>query len=413
MRAPLRNRDYRLLLAAGFVSFTGDWILNAGLAYQVYALTGSTLASAATVLAVLMPKVVLGSFAGVLADRWDRRRTMIACNLLLAGTLLPLLLIDRPGEVPIVYPVIAVHSALASLFVSAEAALVPSLVDGPALVAANALNGQARDVARLVGAAAGGLLAAAGGIPLIAVADTVTFVAAAGLLALIRHRAARSGGPAPARHLVREWREGTRIAVSTRTLRTLLAFVLITGVGEAVLTTLMAPFVRGVLHGGPGAYGTVLAAQAIGGLAGGTVATLAGHRFPARLLLGVGALTFGVLDLALFLYPSVAPTVWPAVLIMVLVGVPGALTMAGLVTIFQSATDDRHRGRVFGAVTALEAAAMLVGVAVAGLLADRLGIVPVIAVQAVGYCAAGLLVLIVLPRAVPARPAPRLSGIRR
>jgi MFS family permease len=69
------RRDYALVLSATFISFTGDWILTAGLAYQVYVLTGSTLASAAMVLAGLLPQVVLGSFAGVLADRWDRRRS--------------------------------------------------------------------------------------------------------------------------------------------------------------------------------------------------------------------------------------------------------------------------------------------------------------------------------------------------
>src|SRR5690242_18738637 len=159
----VRGRDFHLLLGANFVSFLGDWILNAGLAYQVYVLTGSTLASAAMVLAGLLPQVVLGSYAGVLADRWDRRGTMIACNLLLAVTLFPLLLIHHPGQVPIVYAVAAAQSALAALFASAEAALVPSLVTAPELVTANALNGQSRDVARLAGAALGGVLAATGG----------------------------------------------------------------------------------------------------------------------------------------------------------------------------------------------------------------------------------------------------------
>jgi Na+/melibiose symporter-like transporter len=390
------NRDYRLVLAANFVSFTGDWILNAGLAYQVYVLTGSTLAAAGMVLAGLLPQVALGSFTGVLADRWDRRRAMIACNLLLAVTLLPLLLIRHSGQVPIVYAVAAAQSGLATLFASAEAALVPSLVAESDLITANALNGQARDVARLVGAALGGLLAAAGGIQLIAIADAATFVAAAALLAPIRFRSHPVRVTAP--HLLREWREGARIALSSRTLRTLLAFALITGVGEAIMMTLMAPFVRDVLHGGPTVYGTIMSVQAIGGLAGGLLATLIGHRFPPRLLLGGGATIFGLLDLALFLYPLLEPALWPALAIMILVGLPGALTVAGLVTVFQTATEDAHRGRVFGAINALEAAAMLVGIALAGTLAGRVGIVPVIAVQGAGYVLAGLLTLIALPR---------------
>jgi Na+/melibiose symporter-like transporter len=390
-----RNRPFRLLLTANFISFAGDWILNAGLAYQIYVLTGSTLASAAMVIATLLPQAALGSVAGVLADRWDRRRTMIACNLLLALTLLPLLLVTRPGHAPIVYAVAAAHSALAALFATAEAALVPSLVEKSDLITANALNGQARDVARLVGAALGGILASAGGIRFIAAADAATFVAAVVLLGFLRHRSHGVRTEAPS--LLREWREGARIALASRTLRVLLAFAVITGLGEAVMMTLMAPFVRDVLHGGPSAYGALMSVQAIGGLAGGFLATLIGHRFPPRLLLGGGAVVFGLLDLALFLYPLLLPALWPAVVLMILVGLPGALTVAGLMTIFQTATDDRHRGRVFGAMTTLIAAAMLTGTAAAGFLAGRAGIVAVIAVQGMAYCLAGVLVLGTLP----------------
>lgn len=314
--------------------------------------------------------------------------------------MLPLLLVTRPGHAPIVYAVAAAHSALAALFAAAEAALVPALVDKSSLITANALNGQARDVARLVGAASGGILAAAGGIRLIAVADTATFVAAVVLLGFLRHRSHPVRTHAPS--LLREWREGTRIALASRTLRVLLAFAVITGIGESVMMTLMAPFVRDVLHGGPSAYGTIMSVQAIGGLTGGFVATLIGHRFTPRLLLGGGAVIFGLLDLALFLYPLLLPALWPAVVIMILVGLPGALMVAGLMTSFQTATDDSHRGRVFGALTALIAAAMLTGTAAAGFLAGHAGIVAVIAVQGAAHCLAGALVLIALPAGAPA-----------
>jgi hypothetical protein len=70
-------------------------------------------------------------------------------------------------------------------------------------------------------------------------------------------------------------------------------------------------------------------------------------------------------------------------LFMVIVGLPGAMTVAGLTTAFQFATSDTHRGRVFGLANVVEGAAMLPALA-AGLLATSLGIVPVIAVQGAG-----------------------------
>jgi Na+/melibiose symporter-like transporter len=405
----VRNRDYRLLLSAGLISLVGDWILRVGLGYYVYALTGSTLAAATTLLAALLPQIALGSLAGVYVDRWDRRRTMVVTNLALAAGLLPLFAVHDRYHVWIVYLVAIVETALAQFFVAAEAALVPRLVPEDTLVTANALNGQNRDVARLVGAALGGVVAGLGGLTLVTVVDIGTFVVAAGLLAAIVHSGPPERGAGHAPHLLREWAQGARIAVGNRTLRVLLGFTVVTGFGEAVMGTLFAPFVRDVLHGSATAFGAILAVQAAGGIIGGLVAAAVGPRFNPRDLVGYGALAFGVLDLALFLYPLIRPALWPALVLMVLVGLPGAFTTAGLATAFQLATADAYRGRVFGALTALRGAAMLGGALGAGTLGGRIGIVPVIAIQGAGYCLAALLVLARLPRSVRAEAAETLE----
>ncbi|MGW4940164.1 MFS transporter [Actinoplanes sp. NPDC004185] len=390
------NPDLRLLLAANLVSLTGDWILRTGVAYQIYVLTGSTLASAAAVLASLLPQLVVGSPAGVSADRWDRRRTMAVTNLLMAAALLPLLAVQDAGRAWIVYAVIAVQSCLAPFFGSAEAALVPSVVPADQLVTVNSLNGQVRDVARLAGAALGGVIAGLGGIALLAVVDIATFLLAAALIAGIRGRST----PAPAQrpHVFREWATGLRMAATGRTLRVFLVFTLITGFGEAVMGTLMAPFIRDVLGGDARAYGIVMAAQAVGGIGGGLLVTMTGHRFSPRAMFGWGATIFGALDVALFVYPLASRVLWPAITIMVLVGVPVAFLAAGAMTVFQQATDDRNRGRVYGATVAVDGAAMLLGTIAAGALGERVGILPVITAQGVVYAAAGVMVLLALPR---------------
>ena len=66
----------RPLLGAGLISLSGDWVLRVGLAYYVYALTGSTVASAVMLLASFVPQIALSSLAGVFVDRWDLKRTM-------------------------------------------------------------------------------------------------------------------------------------------------------------------------------------------------------------------------------------------------------------------------------------------------------------------------------------------------
>jgi len=79
---------------------------------------------------------------------------------------------------------------------------------------------------------------------------------------------------------------------------------------------------------------------------------------------------------------------------MIVIGLPGALTVAGLMTVLQTATAEEFCGRVFGAIVALEGVAMPAGTGAAGWLPQTLGIVPVIAAQGVGYVFAGVLVLV-------------------
>jgi Na+/melibiose symporter-like transporter len=74
------RRDLRLVLCAGLVSMSGDWILTIGLIYRVYVLTGSTVASALTMASSFAPQVLFGAVAGVFADRWAPRPSVTGCG---------------------------------------------------------------------------------------------------------------------------------------------------------------------------------------------------------------------------------------------------------------------------------------------------------------------------------------------
>jgi Na+/melibiose symporter-like transporter len=392
-----RQRDYRLVLTAGLVSLTGDWILRTGLAFQVYVLTGSTLASGGLLLSSFVPMVVLGSLAGVFVDRWDRRRTMIVTNLLHAILLLPLLAVRDESAIWIVYAVVLVQSCLQQFFRPAEQALIPVLVEPRQLVTANALNSQTSDVARLVGAGVGGLLTGLGGLPLLAVVDAATFLLAAALIIRVRHRVVRtvaeSAGGAIQR-LKQEWTEGVRLCVAGPAMRLLFVFCLVTGVGEGVMSTLFAPFVSAELGGDGTAYGLIVSSQAVGGIIGGLVAAAVGSRLPAATMWGAGALLFGLIDLALFCYPLVWDSLLPAFVCMVVVGLPGAFTIAGMMTVLQRLTVDSSRGRIFGAIAAAEGVAVLIGISSAGVLGEAVGIIPVLVFQGLGYVVGGAVVLV-------------------
>lgn len=393
------RRDLRFVLSAGLVSMSGDWILLVGLLYKVYALTGSTLASALTMLSAGVPQVLLAPVAGVLADRWDRKLTMVYADLLLAGGLLPLLAVRGSADIWIVFPVLFWESAVQQFFSPAQQAMVPRLVPDGQLFVANALNGQIGDVSRLVGSALGGVIAAVGGITAVTLADAASFVVSALLLLPVRTsgRVTREATAPTNRRLAgiaADLRAGLLLIAGQRSLRVLLVFGIVTSLGEGVFATLIAPFVEHTLHGTSGEFGLVAAAQAVGGIAGGLFAAAVGQRISAYRLLSLGAVAFGLADLAIFLYPLVYPALWPAVVGMVVTGLPGALTVAGMTTLLQRGVGDSYRGRLFGALGATQGIAVLVGTLAAGYLSRSLGIIPVLAVQGAVWTLAGLGLLV-------------------
>lgn len=400
-------RDLRLVVGAGLISLTGDYVLAVGIAFYVYDLTGSTLAAAGTMLSLYVPSILLSSLAGVFVDRWNRKVTMVVSNLLLAGGLLPLLLVHDPGQVWIVYAVTTWEGSVELFFGPAEQAMLPRLVRDSDLTTANALNGQIGDIARLVGSAVGGVVVATGGVTALALADAATFVLSAALIARIRtsgrvevpatsNGAQHLGGTSRLRTVGHDWVAGLRLGLSQPVLRVVLAFTFVAMVGEGIMGTLFVPFVRDVLDGTGRDYGLVVSVQAIGGVAGGLVAASLGQRMSAVRMFGIGAVLFGFVDLVMFLYPLVYVRIWPAVVCMIVVGVPGAVLMAGYTTLLQRNSTDAYRGRVFGALGAVRGVAILSGTLTAGFLGESVGIIPIISFQGVGYLLAGIIVLIAL-----------------
>lgn len=406
LRGAVAEPGVRLLLGAGLISLSGDWVLRVGLAYYVYALTGSTVASAGMLLASFIPQIALSSLAGVFVDRWDPKRTMVVTNLALAGGLLPLLLVRHPRDVWVVFVVVAWEGAVQQFFAPAEQKMLPLVADPAQLPTVNALYGQNRDASRLLGAALGGALVAAGGLVPVVLADLASFLIAAALcLSLPLVESGRRPAPtgtgwtnlgSRVRELRDEWADGLRLSTRESVLRALLIFLAIVSVGEGVMGTLFAPFVRSVLHGSGGDFGLINAAQAAGGIGGGLVAASLGRRLDPVATLSYCAIAFGAIDLVLFLYPLAWPAVWPAAVLIAGAGVAGTFMLTAAMTLMQDHTTDRYRGRIFGALGAVEGVAIVIGTVAAGVLAHVLGIVAVLSVQGAGYVAAGVLVLALL-----------------
>jgi MFS family permease len=395
----LRHRDFALLWWGGLVSVAGDWMLMAVLPYVVYVRTGSTIATAGMTVAELLPGILLGSVAGVLVDRWDRRRVLVVVNLLQAGTvlLLALLVLDE-ALLGVVYVVAAAQSALSSLSLPAENSLLPTLVPDDELLSANALNALNNRVGRLAGLPLGPVLYATGGLGAVAVADATTFLAAALLLALVRARrtAPDADQAVTSGRFWSEWLDGFRLVRSARSIRVLFVVFGLMTFGGTMLDPLAAPWVRDVLHGDDGVYALLMGVHAVAGIGGSLLVGSLGHRLSPRMLCGVGSLVAGGLLLVRFNVPVLAV----AIVLSLVSGITSVASSVGVDTLAQQRVPDAYRGRVFGSLQATIWLLSLLGAAVGGIGAEWLGVVGMLDVASLLVGVAGVVVLVSLPARV-------------
>ena len=278
------------------------------------------------------------------------------------------------------------------------------------MVSANALNALNNNIGRLVGPVAGGLLYAAGGLPAVVIVDAASFVLSAALIMAIRVNARpecddepEDGASAWGR-MVHEWRAGLRLVGQDRALRTIFIAAGLGFLGEGTFSVGFTPLVIDVLDGGAAGAGVLASAQAIGGLLAGVLVARAALKVSPRVLLAGGMIGLGLTDLGVANAALLAPPGPAAMAVgstcMLLAGFPVVSSLAARDGLLQTLTVDAFRGRVFGALGAIQGMAILVGLTLGAVAIDAIGVVPVMSVGAAMWIVGGVFALVRLPRGV-------------
>jgi MFS family permease len=404
MLTALRQRNFALLWIGQLISILGDWVLFVALPFYVYDLTGSVLATGAMFMVQTLPRLLLGSLAGVFVDRWDRKRTMVIAELLQAFVLLPLLLVRSRESVWLVYIFALVEVTIAQFFLPAKNAIIPNLVGEEHLTEANSLNWLSENVARLIGPLLGGALLAAFGLTGVVLADSLSFLISAALIALIALAPAPSGERAAADlrppsdwrsaliAVWREWTGGLRLVRQDRLIVGLFITFGIVMVWEGIIISLLVPFVSGVLGGGEIEFGWLMSAQAAGGLLGAFIIPRAAKVIAPSRLIALSGVILGLLILALTTTRSIPV----AMGLFVLAGIALIGFFVTSMTMAQNSTADEYRGRVFGVFNTTNALMTLVGMGLASGLADLVGVLPIIGLGGLLYFVAAGVALVML-----------------
>jgi DHA3 family tetracycline resistance protein-like MFS transporter len=269
MLAPLRVRDFRLLWSGMCVSLLGDGVFIVAMAWQIYALSNTPTALAVVGIAMTVPTIAFLLVGGVVSDRFDRRRVMLAADVARGLAIAVIAVLSLTGTLELWHMValVAVFGAATAFFGPAFDAIVPDVLPAALLPQANSLDQFVRPIAlRLAGPAIGGLLIDGVGVGWAFALNAATFaVSAAALLAMapIASTVRAAGGSMVGdiwagfayirRHV---WLWGTFASAAV-------AYLLFMGPAEVLL-----PFVvKNSLHGSAADLGLVFAAGGVGSVA--------------------------------------------------------------------------------------------------------------------------------------------------
>jgi MFS family permease len=366
------NPAFSRLYAAQLISFAGDWFATVALLGLALELTG--MAGLAALVLVLQTGgfAAASPIAGILADRIDRRRLMIAADLARVPVALGFLLARDEGTLWIAFVCVALLAVAAAVFEPTSSAALPNLVDRRRLPEANVLIGSAWGTMLAVGAGLGGLVAVVLGRDVAFVVNAASFAGSAWLIWGIRLPLQEARTDAEHGHpthegIVDSLRGAIAFARSSRLVTSFLLSKTTFGVGTGVVA-LLAVFGTSVFQGGDAGIGLLFAARGLGALTGPFIARAVVGTEDRGLLLGIGA-SLAILTASYALFP-LAPSVWVAAVLVFLAHCGGGgqwtLSTLGL----QRATPDAIRGRLFSLDYGLVTLTIAVSTFLAGMLAD-------------------------------------------
>ena len=388
-----RHRDFGRLWTGETISVFGTRMGDVAVSFAaVIALGATPLQMGMLAAARLVPKLIFSLVAGVWVDRVRRRPLMIGADLgrfaLLAT--IPLAAMLGHLEMKYLYPVILIVGLLDLLFDVAYGAYLPSLVDASDVVEANSKLSASYAAAEVGGFAIAGWLVQILTAPYAILVDALSFIASAVAIRSIEKPELEIAPGRRQRSFFHEAREGIGVMVADRRLYALTAINGIAGLGFATFSTLYMLFVVDELRFRPGPLGVIFAVGGVSSL----ISSIAAPNIIRRIGEGRGfAIGLALQGASWICVPAARGATMLAALLLIaqqLFGdAGGTVALISGQTILQILVPTRMLGRVRATISFVALASMIVGSIGAGLLAEFVGIRPVMYAGAIGLALAG------------------------
>ncbi len=364
----LRNRNFALLWYGQLVSTIGDSLMSLAASILVYRLTNSALSVGLMLMATALPSIVLGLFAGVFVDRYDRKRIMISADLVraLLVLLVPFLV---SNNIAWLYVIVLLNSCVTQFFEPAHASVIPEIASDEELAAANSMIAISSFGSTAVGFAASGLIASAFSIEWAFYLDAISFLVSALCIARLNLPTIKTEGQTNASTILKNLRSGLQFLTSSPILRSTFIITPFLGISFGLWNSLLLPFSQQALHATEFEYGMQEALTSVGFVVGSLLIARISDWFHEGQWLAMSLLGMALVNA---IYASVTSIPIAIVLVMIsgFLNAPSAIARQLIV---QRNTSRSVRGRVNSVFFVGRDAAFMVGMGAAG-LADVVGV---------------------------------------
>ncbi|HXM61082.1 MAG TPA: MFS transporter [Terriglobales bacterium] len=390
----LRHRNFQLFFSGQLISLIGTWMQSMAQAWLVYRITGSSLLLGSVGFASQFPVFLVAPLGGIVADRHNRQRVVIATQIASMILALILALLTLTGRVQIwhIFVLAALLGVVNAFDIPGRQAFLVDMVGKEDLMNAIALNSSMFNGARIIGPAIAGILVAKLGEGWCFFANGVSYIAVIiGLLMMrVQRPARRAPAASPWAHII----EGFRFVQQTAPIRAILFLLGLVSLVAMPYTILMPIFADQILHGGAQGLGILMGATGIGALLGAlTLASRSGVHGLGRWV-AFSCAGFGV-SLILF---SLSRNFWLSVVFLLPVGFGMMLQMSASNTLIQAMVPDHLRGRVMAVYSMMFMGMAPFGAFLGGALAHKLGAPLTVSMGAVACIGGAALFGLQLPK---------------
>ncbi|MEI7998805.1 MAG: MFS transporter [Candidatus Omnitrophota bacterium] len=367
----LRYRNYRLFFAGQSVSLVGTWLQLTALPWLVYRMTSSVFLLGVVGFLSQIPTFILTPLAGVLIDRFDRRRLLVITQIasMLQALILWVLLVSGHMSVPAILALSFLLGLINAIDIPARQSFVVDMVESKNdLGNAIALNSSMVHAARLIGPTIAGVLIGIAGEASCFLLNALSFLAVIfSLLKMNIRPVLKASSDTSLWQGIQEGISYVRGSVPMKAILILMAIVSLSGMPYMVF---MPVFAKDIFNGTPSTLGFLIAASGLGALCGAVyLASRQGIKGLGRIMAGSSAL-FG-LGLMVFALSKILWLSWAA---MVLIGFGMIIQFAASNTILQTIVEDTKRGRVMSLYTVAFMGMTPIGSFIEGALAHRIGV---------------------------------------